>query len=130
MAPPSNVIVPNSHLNSGPNNTIDEKKQKRMISNKEYSRSYRLRKRQRLDELRAKVANLSAENNMLLTRLNFLSQNYMKLHEENILLKSHALKLQKNDTHRPQASCLTLNLLICFKQEIIYGWRLQRNIYR
>ena len=121
MAPPSNVVVLNSHLNSGseenPNNTIDEKKQKRMISNRESSRRYRLRKQQHLDELRAQVANLKAENNRMLTRLNFVTQNYMKLHEENIVLKSHALKLQ--DMNLAEFNQYMDSILLCNENGVV-----------
>ncbi|GLJ19678.1 hypothetical protein SUGI_0356430 [Cryptomeria japonica] len=89
-------------LNSGseedPHQIIDGRKQKRMISNRESARRSRLRKQQHLDEMIAEAAHLRAENNKILTKFNFVSQNYMNLQEENIVLKIHAdeltLKLQ------------------------------------
>ncbi|GLJ53566.1 hypothetical protein SUGI_1142620 [Cryptomeria japonica] len=117
MAPPSNAILPNSNMgmsactnstissggpmvqqvNSGseedPHQIIDERKQKRMISNREYARRSRLRKQQHLDELRKEAFPLREENNRSLTDFNFISRNYKKLHEENIVLKTHADEL-------------------------------------
>lgn len=117
MAPPSNLMAPNSmmgmsavtnstissgghaiqQLNSGseedPHQIIDERKQKRMISNRESARRSRLRKQQHLDELRAEAAHLRAENNRILTKFKFVSQNYIQLQEENSVLKSHADEL-------------------------------------
>jgi hypothetical protein len=81
-----------------PKQTIDERKQKRMLSNRESARRSRMRKQQHLDELRAEAAHLRAENNHMLTKFNIASHKYMQLEEENSLLRSYAtdlsLKLQ------------------------------------
>ncbi|GLJ19677.1 hypothetical protein SUGI_0356410 [Cryptomeria japonica] len=94
---PLDIGLIRKQLNSGseedPHQIMDERKQKRMISNRESARRSRLRKQQHLDELRAEAAHLRAENNKILTKFNFISQDYMKLQEENIVLKSHADEL-------------------------------------
>ncbi|GLJ19675.1 hypothetical protein SUGI_0356390 [Cryptomeria japonica] len=117
MVLPSNLIVPNStkgvsastnpktsssgrvitQQSSGsekdPNQIIDKRKHKRMIANRESARKPRLRKQQHLDELNTDADYFRAENNMLFTKLNIVSHNYMQLQEENSLLRSHAMDL-------------------------------------
>ncbi|GLJ19676.1 hypothetical protein SUGI_0356400 [Cryptomeria japonica] len=87
------ITQQNSGSEKDPHQIIDERKQKRMIANRESARKSRLRKQQHLDELNADVDNLGAENNMLFTQLNIVSLNYMQLQEENSLLRSHAMDL-------------------------------------
>eukprot|EP01018_Ginkgo_biloba_P027250 Gb_20332 [translate_table: standard] len=72
---------------------IDERKQRRMLSNRESARRSRLRKQQHLDELRAQVAHLRAENGQILNKFNAASQHYAQIIEENGILKSQTLDL-------------------------------------
>lgn len=57
-----------------------------------------MRKQQHLDELRQEAAYLRVENNKILNKFNLVSQDYMQVQQENIVLKAHAeeltLKLQ------------------------------------
>ena len=73
---------------------IDERKQKRMISNRESARRSRLRKQQHLDELRSQVAHLRAENTHMLNRFSLASQQYAQLTDENCVLRSNAIDLR------------------------------------
>lgn len=95
--PSSQVSGSIPHQYSGseedPKLTIDERKQKRMLSNRESARRSRMRKQQHLDELRAEAAHLRAENSHMLTKFNIASQKYMQLEEENSLLRSYAMDL-------------------------------------
>lgn len=72
---------------------LDNRKQRRMLSNRESARRSRLRKQQHLDELRGHVAQLRAENSHMLSRFNLTSQQYAQLTEENRLLRSEAMDL-------------------------------------
>lgn len=78
---------------------LNDRKQRRMLSNRESARRSRLRKQQHLDELRAHVARLRAENRQMINSFNLASQRYAQLtHENKILLSeatdlSHRLKL-------------------------------------
>ncbi len=72
---------------------VDERKQKRMLSNRESARRSRLRKQQHLDELRAHVAHLRAENTHMLNRFSLASQQYAQLSNENRVLQSHVVDL-------------------------------------
>lgn len=72
---------------------LDDRKQRRMLSNRESARRSRLRKQQHLDELRAHVALLRAENSQMLSRFNLTSQHYAQITEENRLLRSEAIDL-------------------------------------
>eukprot|EP01018_Ginkgo_biloba_P018157 Gb_12023 [translate_table: standard] len=73
--------------------TIDERRQKRMISNRESARRSRMRKQQHLDDLRAQIVQLRAENNHILNKFNLASQHYLQIEEENHSLRSHAMDL-------------------------------------
>lgn len=73
--------------------SIDERKQRRMLSNRESARRSRQRKQQHLDELRAQVSHLREENGQILNRFQIASQQYAQITEENCILRSQALEL-------------------------------------
>lgn len=72
---------------------IDDRKQRRMLSNRESARRSRLRKQQHLDELRDHVAQLRAQNNQMLTRFSLTLKHYAQLTEENRILRGEATDL-------------------------------------
>ena len=72
---------------------FDDRKQRRMLSNRESARRSRLRKQQHLDELRGHVAQLRSENGQMLTRFNLASQHLTHISEENRQLRSEAMNL-------------------------------------
>lgn len=74
---------------------MDERKQKRMLSNRESARRSRLRKQQHLDELRAQVAHLRAENTDMMARYGIASQRYSQITGENVVLRAHAADLSR-----------------------------------
>ncbi|CAM6125006.1 unnamed protein product [Calypogeia fissa] len=94
--PPSQSTSDDDQQN-GPG--LDERKQKRMLSNRESARRSRLRKQQHLDELRAQVAHLRAENTDMMARYGIASQRYSQITGENVVLKSHAADLSRKLHH-------------------------------
>lgn len=52
-----------------------------------------MRKQQHLDELRAQIVQLRAENNHILSKFNLTSQHYVQLEEQNRVLRSQAIDL-------------------------------------
>jgi hypothetical protein len=74
---------------------IDVRKQRRMLSNRESARRSRLRKQHHLDELRAQVAHLRAENGEIVDKFNIASRHYAHIIEENCLLRSQAQELSR-----------------------------------
>lgn len=83
-----------NHTSDDDQPVIDERRQKRMISNRESARRSRLRKQQHLDELRSQISHLRAENVHLLNRYSLASQQYAQLNEENSVLRSNAVDLR------------------------------------
>ncbi|GLJ46459.1 hypothetical protein SUGI_0979160 [Cryptomeria japonica] len=75
--------------------TTDERKQRRMLSNRESARRSRMRKEQHLDDLRAQIVQLRAENNHILDKFNVASQQYMQMEDENRALRSYAMDLSR-----------------------------------
>ncbi|KAF3778340.1 bZIP transcription factor 53 [Nymphaea thermarum] len=67
---------------------IDDRKRKRMISNRESARRSRMRKQQRLDELLNQVTALQTENNQMISRIDATAQQYQKIEGENAVLKA------------------------------------------
>lgn len=76
-------------------NIIDQRKQRRMISNRESARRSRMRKQKHLDELRSQVLRLRTENHNLLDRLNHMSESHDRVLEENAKLKEEASDLRQ-----------------------------------
>ncbi|XP_010528445.1 PREDICTED: basic leucine zipper 43 [Tarenaya hassleriana] len=74
---------------------INERKQRRMISNRESARRSRMRKQRHLDELWSQVMYLRNENHQLLDKLNHVSESHEKVLQENSQLKEEATELRQ-----------------------------------
>ncbi|XP_024542766.1 light-inducible protein CPRF2 [Selaginella moellendorffii] len=84
---------------------VDDKKQKRMLSNRESARRSRLRKQQHMEELRSQLLDLRAQNSHILGKLSVASQQFSQISHDNQLLRLQASELgrQLQRLHR-QAS--------------------------
>ncbi|GMH27553.1 hypothetical protein Nepgr_029396 [Nepenthes gracilis] len=74
---------------------IDERKQRRMVSNRESARRSRMRKQRHLDELWTQTIRLRTENRDLMRNLNHLSDSYDQVLQENGQLKEEASALRQ-----------------------------------
>ncbi|XP_068643061.1 basic leucine zipper 43-like [Aristolochia californica] len=74
---------------------IDERKQRRMISNRESARRSRMRKQKHLDELCSQVVRLRTENRQLIDRLNDISECQERVVRENVKLREEASQLRE-----------------------------------
>ncbi|GKU99223.1 hypothetical protein SLEP1_g12098 [Rubroshorea leprosula] len=72
---------------------MEQRKRKRMQSNRESARRSRMRKQKHLDDLMAQVSELTRENNQIRTRLNITSQLYLNLEAENSILRAQMVEL-------------------------------------
>ncbi|CAI9276790.1 unnamed protein product [Lactuca saligna] len=76
-------------------NLINERKQRRMISNRESARRSRMRKQKHLDELWSQVVWLRNENHQLVDKLNKFSGTHDQVLQENAQLKEEASELRE-----------------------------------
>lgn len=74
---------------------IDERKQRRMISNRESARRSRMRKQKHLDELWSQVVRLRSENHNLMDRLNHVTESHDRILQENARLKEESSDLHQ-----------------------------------
>ncbi|KAI8029710.1 Basic leucine zipper 43 [Camellia lanceoleosa] len=74
---------------------INERKQRRMISNRESARRSRMRKQKHLDELWSQVLWLRNENHQLIDKLNHASESHDKILQENTQLKEETSGLRQ-----------------------------------
>ncbi|CAA7047478.1 unnamed protein product [Microthlaspi erraticum] len=95
-------------------NIINERKQRRMISNRESARRSRMRKQRHLDELWSQVMWLRIENHQLLDKLNNLSESHEKVLQENSQLKEETSELKQVITDMQIQSPFS-----CFRDDII-----------
>lgn len=74
---------------------INERKQRRMISNRESARRSRMRKQKHLDELWSQVVWLRTENHQLIDKLNEFSERHDQVLQENAQLKEETSELRQ-----------------------------------
>lgn len=74
---------------------INERKQRRMISNRESARRSRMRKQRHLDELWSQVHWLRQENQQLMEKLNTFSETHDQVVQENTRLKDEVSGLRQ-----------------------------------
>ncbi|KAL2504055.1 basic leucine-zipper 44 [Abeliophyllum distichum] len=74
---------------------MDQRKRKRMLSNRESARRSRLRKQKHLDDMMAKVTELKNGNSQILTRINVTTQHYMNVEAENSVLRAQMMELSQ-----------------------------------
>ncbi|XVF15394.1 hypothetical protein REPUB_Repub09cG0149000 [Reevesia pubescens] len=79
-----------------PVSIIDERKRRRMISNRESARRSRMRKQKHLENLRNQVNRFRIENRELTNRLKFVLYHFHRVRTDNDRLQSeHSMLLQK-----------------------------------
>ncbi|TMX05291.1 hypothetical protein EJD97_025136 [Solanum chilense] len=74
---------------------MDQRKRKRMISNRESARRSRMRKQKHLDDLMSQVTTLRKENNQILTSMNVTTQHYLNVEAENSILRAQLSELSR-----------------------------------
>ncbi|WOG92993.1 hypothetical protein DCAR_0312272 [Daucus carota subsp. sativus] len=91
---------PDSVLNHLP--VIDERKRRRMVSNRESARRSRMRKQKHLDNLRNRVNRLKIENQDMLNGLRWVAHHSQLVRTENERLRSesHMLRQKMRDMHQ------------------------------
>ncbi|XP_028767949.1 bZIP transcription factor 44-like [Neltuma alba] len=72
---------------------MDQRKRKRMISNRESARRSRMRKQKHLDDLVAQVAQLRKENQQILTSVTLTTEQYLRVESDNSVLRAQASEL-------------------------------------
>ncbi|CAK9157104.1 unnamed protein product [Ilex paraguariensis] len=112
MASPSGASSGSSQLqNSGSESSLqqimDQRKRKRMISNRESARRSRMRKQKHLDDLMGQVGQLKNESNHIVTNMNITTQLYLNAEAENSVLRARMAEL----THRLQSLNEIINCL-------------------
>ncbi|KAJ8772673.1 hypothetical protein K2173_027850 [Erythroxylum novogranatense] len=74
---------------------MDQRKRKRMQSNRESARRSRMRKQKHLDDLTSQVTHLRKDNNQILTSINVTTQHYLNAEAENSILRAQMLELNQ-----------------------------------
>ncbi|OVA16763.1 Basic-leucine zipper domain [Macleaya cordata] len=72
---------------------MDDRKKRRMLSNRESARRSRMRKQQHLDDLINQVAQLQKENNEIVKSVNNTTELYIKVESENRILRAQMTEL-------------------------------------
>ncbi|KAJ8545795.1 hypothetical protein K7X08_018378 [Anisodus acutangulus] len=78
---------------------MDQRKRKRMISNRESARRSRMRKQTHLNELMTQVNQFKDQNNQIVTNINMVTQVYLNVEAENSVLRAQMGEL----SHRLQS---------------------------
>lgn len=88
-------------ISRGPNSgsdedLIDQRKQRRMLSNRESARRSRMKKQKHLNDLMGLITQLMAENNQILKRVGIAMQNCAAMEAENTILRTQLMELTES----------------------------------
>ncbi|XP_074566995.1 bZIP transcription factor 53-like [Curcuma longa] len=72
---------------------IDERKRKRMLSNRESARRSRMRKQQKLDDLLKESADFKCQNSKIEMQIHVVTQHFDKVDKENTTLRAQISEL-------------------------------------
>lgn len=72
---------------------IDQRKRKRMESNRESARRTRMRKQKQLDDLMTELSQLKTVNNKVMANVSITMQHYMNVEAENSVLRAQVTEL-------------------------------------
>ncbi|OIT23906.1 PREDICTED: bZIP transcription factor 11-like [Nicotiana attenuata] len=86
---------------------MDQRKRKRMISNRESARRSRMKKQKHLSDLMVQVNQLKDQNDKIVTNINMLTQVYLNVEAENSVLRAQMAEL----SHRLQSLNEIINCL-------------------
>lgn len=86
---------------------MEQRKRKRMISNRESARRSRMKKKKQMDELMGVVGKLRSENHHILTNINITNHLYFTIEAENSVLRAQLCEL----SHRLQSLNEIINSL-------------------
>lgn len=87
------TLMQNSGSEEDLQTLMDQRKRKRMISNRESARRSRMRKQKHLDDLMAQVAQLRNENQQLITSINITTQHFLNVEADNSILRAQVGEL-------------------------------------
>jgi chromosome segregation ATPase len=74
---------------------VDQRKRKRMQSNRESARRSRMRKQKHLDDLMTQVTQLRKDNNQILTSINVTTQHFLNVEAENSILRAQMMEISQ-----------------------------------
>ncbi|GAV56863.1 bZIP_1 domain-containing protein [Cephalotus follicularis] len=74
---------------------MDQRKRKRMQSNRESARRSRMKKQKYMDDLMAQVTQLKKDNNQILTSINLTTHHYSNIASENSILRAQMMELSQ-----------------------------------
>lgn len=74
---------------------MDQRKRKRMISNRESARRSRMRKQKLCDDLTSQVNQFKEQNNQIATNINMMTHLFLNLEVENSILRGQLVELNK-----------------------------------
>ncbi|XP_021904530.1 bZIP transcription factor 53 [Carica papaya] len=72
---------------------VDERKRKRMISNRESARRSRMRKQKQMEDLIHEASVLQSDNRRIMEKINATTQRYINMESQNNVLRAQAMEL-------------------------------------
>lgn len=91
----STQILQNSGSEGDLQVIMDQRKRKRMQSNRESARRSRMRKQKHLDDLMAQVSQIKKENNQIHASTTITTQHYLNIEAENSVLRAQMDELSQ-----------------------------------
>ncbi|XP_062177599.1 bZIP transcription factor 44-like [Alnus glutinosa] len=88
-------LIQNSGSEEDLKGLMDQRKRKRMISNRESARRSRMRKQKHVDDLMAQVAQLRKDNHQIISNVHITSQHFLNIEAENSILRAQVGELSQ-----------------------------------